>query len=334
MATAIDFKALMQEERKKARAAALAATSSPQTERKDSAAASSSATASSVQEQRYRLPPRDNRPAPHAVGTTIEDVHHASGWISAEEEAEIVRCIDQAPPIAWTPLRGRRLQSLGGLPQPPPQMMTREPLPGWVQSICDELVRSGAFPADTPPNHVLLNEYQPGQGIDAHKDGPLYLPHVAILSLNSHAAFLFVEDTVQRAPLTRLLLPPRGLLVFKGDAYEEHLHTVPAVEADDLTRPELIRLDSTDDAAHNCSDNNTLLPRRRRLSLTVRHVLHSRTPEEAAQERPSLAEPLPLWKEKQRLARWLDETPSGYGSSRPSAPAAEEGGSEMDVELS
>lgn len=44
-----------------------------------------------------------------------------------------------------------------------------------VESSCGGLL--------TNLNHVLVNEYQPGQGIMAHQDGPLYTPAVAILSL-------------------------------------------------------------------------------------------------------------------------------------------------------
>jgi len=36
-----------------------------------------------------------------------------------------------------------------------------------------------------PPNHILLNSYEEGQGIAPHKDGPLYENKVAIISLGS-----------------------------------------------------------------------------------------------------------------------------------------------------
>ena len=137
----------------------------------------------------------------------------------------------------WTNLRGRRLQNLGGLPKPPPEGMHAEPLPPWVASVCDALVAAGVFDADAPPNHVLLNEYQPGQGIDAHRDGPLYAPRVAILSLCSHCAFEFLRNDAARDAVCSLLLPPRGVLVFSDDAYHELLHTVPAVAADDAPPP-------------------------------------------------------------------------------------------------
>ena len=84
------------------------------------------------------------------------------------------------------------------MPRPLPEGFAPELLPGWVGAVCDALVRSGVFPPDAPPNHVLLNEYQPEQGIDAHRDGPLYAPRVAIVSLGSACSFDFVTDDVAR----------------------------------------------------------------------------------------------------------------------------------------
>jgi alkylated DNA repair protein alkB family protein 6 len=39
-----------------------------------------------------------------------------------------------------------------------------------------------------------VNEYIDGIGIMPHTDGPLYFPHVAILSLGSGAIFNFYKD--------------------------------------------------------------------------------------------------------------------------------------------
>eukprot|EP00966_Prymnesium_polylepis_P297114 6864626-Prymnesium_polylepis.1 len=106
--------------------------------------------------------------------------------------------------------------------------MIGEPLPEWLHSVSDALTQAGVFDAQEPANHVLVNEYMPGQGIDAHRDGPLYRPRVAIVSLGSHCTFQFVTDDVRRQPHTSLLLPRRGLLIFEGNAYERLLHTVTA----------------------------------------------------------------------------------------------------------
>lgn len=154
-------------------------------------------------------------------------VWHVRDFLSADEESEILRCVDGAPTEKWVSLRGRKLQCLGGTPKPPPDAMVPEPLPSWVQSVCDALVGAGIFPADAPPNHCLVNAYEAGQGITAHKDGPLYTPRVAILSLGSVASFDFVQDDTERGVLASLLLPPRGLLVFGHDAYDQRACSAP-----------------------------------------------------------------------------------------------------------
>jgi alkylated DNA repair protein alkB family protein 6 len=43
-------------------------------------------------------------------------------------------------------------------------------------------------------NHVLVNEYAPGQGILSHQDGPLYAPAVAILSMVRNTPLLQKEE--------------------------------------------------------------------------------------------------------------------------------------------
>ena len=209
MSLAMDFAAMMKAERAKARGGAPAAPSAPQA----ASAIPASASSSSSPTDDYALPARADRPAFDAarpLARAPPSVWHLPDWITPDEEASLTRCADGAPPERWTRLRGRRLQNLGGLPKPPPEGMHAEPLPPWVASVCDALVAAGVFDADAPPNHVLLNEYQPGQGIDAHRDGPLYAPRVAILSLCSHCAFEFLRNDAARDAVCSLLLPPRG----------------------------------------------------------------------------------------------------------------------------
>lgn len=302
----MDFKAMMRAERELARRKEAAPPPPPPaTNGADGAVAAATAAALCAAQSGsgYSLPLSDARPrfspAEHVITTAPPTVCHIANFISSDEEAEMLRQVELAPPTAWTPLRGRRLQSLGGLPQTTGGMVPL-PLPRWVQSVCDALVRCGVFDADAPPNHVLLNEYAPGQGIDAHKDGPLYLPKVAILSLGSAVGFEFVRDDTGRAPLAQLLLPPRGLLVFEGEAYEDHLHRVPAV-AQDVSVPDVVRLDLPSSCSSTAATDPPPPdppPRTRRVSLTVRRVLHVREDE-------PVAPPPPLWEERATLAKWL-----------------------------
>jgi len=77
---------------------------------------------------------------------------------------------------------------------------------------------------------MQVNEYNPGQGIMAHEDGPLYFPLVAILSLGSSAVIRFTKRRDFGASAgegahdpgdsqVSLVLRPRSLLLFSGAAY-------------------------------------------------------------------------------------------------------------------
>ena len=66
-------------------------------------------------------------------------------------------------------------------------------LPPPLAEIAQELVKRKVFPPSLGPNHVLLNEYQPGQGILPHTDGPRYEHRTATLSLGSDVVIEFTK---------------------------------------------------------------------------------------------------------------------------------------------
>lgn len=53
-------------------------------------------------------------------------------------------------------------------------------------------VRS-AFKPEQRPNHVLINEYLSGQGINPHSDGPAFTPLIATISLGGSVLLDFCE---------------------------------------------------------------------------------------------------------------------------------------------
>jgi 2OG-Fe(II) oxygenase superfamily len=171
---------------------------------------------------------------------------------------------------------------------PPPR-----PLPPPLDELAQELVDRGVFAPETPPNHVLLNEYQPGQGIMPHTDGPVYYSRTATLSLCSSVVMEFtprrrrqqrrrsssqvvVEEKEEEEevdigktttasppppPLLQVLLEPNSLLVFQDDAYLEYCHGIPMDVWHDTT------------ATGNClnAPANVTISRGFRYSLTFRH---------------------------------------------------------------
>jgi len=278
MATAIDFEALMKEARQKQKLA------------KNNAVVQDSTLPSAAAEE---VSLHDNATLParprcslhqehHRVHSMPQNVYHLNEWLSEADEELLLNFADASPSSRWTQLRGRRLQNLGGLPQGGDSGgMIPEPLPKIMISICQALVDAGIFDAEAPPNHVLVNEYQPGQGIEPHRDGPIYAPRVAILSLGSQCRFDFVHNDPQRKLYGSLLLPRKGLLIFDGEAYTMYLHSVPQhlydiVPGDTYNSASLISLTAdTITAKQSASEEAGLLLRRqRRVSLTFRRVLH------------------------------------------------------------
>ena len=101
--------------------------------------------------------------------------------------------------------------------------------------------------SDSPhgsPNHVLINEYMPGQGIMPHKDGSAYHPVVCTVSLGSSLCldiYITGEDgTTPSKPLWRILQEPRSILVTTGELYSDYLHGIAEVKEDINLGPQTV----------------------------------------------------------------------------------------------
>ncbi|KAJ9086613.1 Alpha-ketoglutarate-dependent dioxygenase alkB 6 [Entomophthora muscae] len=126
-----------------------------------------------------------------------DHVFYIPDYISQQDEKTYLDKVYQAPKPKWTVLKERRLQNWGGLPSQVTGKMMQEPLPAWLSGLSKAIHSTLLAPAQeglvesslqlfSEFNHVLVNEYLPGQGIFAHEDGPFYHPMVATLSLGSH----------------------------------------------------------------------------------------------------------------------------------------------------
>jgi alkylated DNA repair protein alkB family protein 6 len=164
----------------------------------------------------------------HRVGA-VDTALVCQDWISADDEKAMLALVERCPAPRWTQLKRRSLQNWGGLPKP--EKTVSEPLPSWMNAIIDSLLECGVFAKQHRPNHVLLNRYAPGEGILAHKDGPLYHPRVAILSLGGDTSFRFYKQHADshpdsHRPAFTLFLRRRSLLVFQEKLYTDYFRTL------------------------------------------------------------------------------------------------------------
>ncbi|XP_055732434.1 alpha-ketoglutarate-dependent dioxygenase alkB homolog 6 isoform X1 [Salvelinus fontinalis] len=200
-------------------------------------------------------------------------VYYIPDFITEDEESQLSQQVYKAPKTKWTQLSNRRLQNWGGLPRP--KGMLGEKLPDWLLKYCERISALGAFAGKTA-NHVLVNEYKPGEGIMPHEDGPLYHPTVTTISLGSHTLLDFyrpisaeeldeVPQTEESRYLLSLLVRPRSLLILQDDMYQRLLHGIQGTHHDSLTERVANLL------AAGVLPGATLT-RGTRVSLTVRHV--------------------------------------------------------------
>jgi len=125
------------------------------------------------------------------------------------------------------------------------------------------------------PNHVLINEYLPGQGIMPHKDGAAYYPVVCTVSLGSSLC-LDIYDTNEDGtrktePRWKIFQEPRSLLITTGEMYTKNLHGIADVAADMDLGPATVAnwqlLKSPEDIINGTKERQT------RTSLTYRDVI-------------------------------------------------------------
>nr|XP_018900106.1 PREDICTED: alpha-ketoglutarate-dependent dioxygenase alkB homolog 6 [Bemisia tabaci] len=206
-------------------------------------------------------------------------VHYIPNFITPEEEENILNKVNSSPKPKWTQLRNRRLQNWGGVPHP--NGMISEKIPEWLEFYMDKINKLAVYNQSNRPNHVLVNEYLPGQGIMPHTDGPLFHPIVTTITCGSHTVIEFYErhstedftkdqgcttsELGLPKPCATLLLERQSLLILQEDMYHRHLHGISEQTQDTI--------DETIKNLHLCQAKvGDELKRSTRISLTIRNA--------------------------------------------------------------
>jgi alkylated DNA repair dioxygenase AlkB len=162
-------------------------------------------------------------------------------FVSDGEERDLLSEIERG---TWTHEFSRRRQHYG-IGYEKPDWTKPAPLPPWIDTIARRIVGAGLF--SKMPTQALVNEYEPGQGISAHKD---YEPFDEVASLSLASGCLMEFANLKSGDIKSIWLEGRSLLVLRGEARHQWTHGI---------RPRLS--DMVD---------GVKIMRRRRLSLTMR----------------------------------------------------------------
>ena len=124
-------------------------------------------------------------------------------------------------------------------------------LPDWLQKLGQRLHEDGHMPKK--PDQVIVNEYEPGQGISSHIDcEPCFENTIVSLSLVSSCVMDFTHkpDKTKKVPVW---LAPRSIIVLRDESRYNWLHGIAPRKSDQW--------------------EGQTFERKRRVSLTFRKVI-------------------------------------------------------------
>ena len=216
------------------------------------------------------------------VHTNGEEEESEEGEGGYEEKRKKEQGKEGTVLTSWKVLSGRRVKTFGGTVNA--QKTIGERLPNFLKDLClriemDERVKETFSLSSSSSsslqqqqvlrlNHVLVNEYQPNEGISSHQDGPLYASFVCVVSLARDEIVSFTphEDFKDALKPFDVFVPRRSLLVFYGKSYDCYLHGIRGGRGGRILGSK--REGDDDDE-------------KKRISLTFRHVKNSLIPGKA-----------------------------------------------------
>jgi alkylated DNA repair dioxygenase AlkB len=172
-------------------------------------------------------------------------------YITVDEQNKLINIIDQQE---WSTKLRRRVQHYGYRYDYKNGSLASSSylgdLPDWAGGIAKRLSDDGL--TTKVPDQVIINEYEPGQGITSHIDCvPCFGKTIISLSLGSSCVMDFTHSQIKQK--ASILLIPRSIVVMQGAARYEWQHSIAARKKDKYKGRELVRT--------------------RRVSMTFREVL-------------------------------------------------------------
>lgn len=158
------------------------------------------------------------------------DARYIPDYLGCIESTTILNHIDQAE---WKTDLKRRVQHYGYRYDYRARRASSDdylgPLPIWLQATAEKLSEDGHF--SDVPEQVIINEYEPGQGIAPHVDcEPCFGETIASISLGSVCEMCFQHKLSE--DVKSILLEPNSLLVLSDRARYNWTHGIAARKSD------------------------------------------------------------------------------------------------------
>lgn len=154
---------------------------------------------------------------------------YAPDFLTPDEELTLLTAIDAAP---WRDDLKRRVQHYGYCYDYKSRTVDRSmylgELPAWASVLDARLLERGL--TDRASDQVIVNEYEPGQGISAHVDClPCFDGTIVTISLGSACVMDFAHPDASKVSV---LLAARSVAVMTGPARTDWTHCIPARQKD------------------------------------------------------------------------------------------------------
>ena len=157
----------------------------------------------------------------------VPGMHYLSTFLTPAEEAEFIHRIYENED-AWLTDLSRRVQHYGWRYDYSERTITADmrigPLPDWLQNLAQRLYETGLF--ERPPEQVIVNEYEPGQGIAMHTDHSGFGAAVAMVSLGDEWQMDFSRSDGDTEAKSHMMLERGSALILTDDARKKWRHGI------------------------------------------------------------------------------------------------------------
>lgn len=153
----------------------------------------------------------------------IEGLEYIGNFIDKDEENFLIQNIEDGE---WSMIGGRKVQQYGyTYDYFKKTLKYASPIPLFLKDLKDRIEKEANFIFD----QVIINKYEPGQGISSHIDHPtLFKECIISLSLQSNIDMDFKLNSHCKT----LRLRRRSLLVLKSDARWKWQHSIAQRKTD------------------------------------------------------------------------------------------------------